>query len=311
MSQKKPVLGRGLADLLGQARPTPPAPAGPGAATGVGAAALRGDQLARLPVELLQRGRYQPRADMRNDTLEELAASIRAQGVIQPILVRPVASAGTEQRYEIIAGERRWRAAQLAGLTEIPSIIRAVPDEAAVAMALIENIQREDLNPLEEARAFERLIAEFGLTHQQVADAVGRSRAAVTNLLRLIELAPGVGELVERRELDMGHARALLGLENHRKQTELALLVVKKGLSVRETEALVRRMSQPPGKGSGGAAEGAGGTGRDPNVERLENDLMDKLGARVQIQHTTKGRGKLIVAYNNLDELDGILSHIQ
>ncbi len=311
MSQKKPTLGRGLADLLGQARPTPPAPVGPGAATAVGAAALRGDQLARLPIELLQRGRYQPRADLRNDTLEELAASIRAQGVIQPILVRPVAAAGTEQRYEIIAGERRWRAAQLAGLTQIPSIIRQVPDEAAVAMALIENIQREDLNPLEEARAFERLIAEFGLTHQQVAEAVGRSRAAVTNLLRLIELAPGVGELVERRELDMGHARALLGLENHRKQTELALLVVKKGLSVRETEALVRRMSQPPGKGSGGAAEGAGGTGRDPNVERLENDLMDKLGARVQIQHTARGRGKLIVAYNNLDELDGILSHIQ
>ena len=313
MSQKKPVLGRGLADLLGQARPTPPAPAGPGAATGVGAAALRGDQLARLPVELLQRGRYQPRADMRNDTLEELAASIRAQGVIQPILVRPVAGAGagSEQRYEIIAGERRWRAAQLAGLTEIPSIIRQVPDEAAVAMALIENIQREDLNPLEEARAFERLIAEFGLTHQQVADAVGRSRAAVTNLLRLVELAPMVAELVERRELDMGHARALLGLENHRKQTELALLVVKKGLSVRETEALVRRMSQPPGKGGADASSGGRSQGRDPNVERLENELMDKLGAKVQIQHTTKGRGKLVVAYNSLDELDGILSHIQ
>ena len=311
MSQKKPTLGRGLADLLGQARPTTPAPVGSGAATSVGAAELRGDQLARLPVELLQRGRYQPRADMRNDTLEELAASIRAQGVIQPILVRPVTGVGTEQRYEIIAGERRWRAAQLAGLTEIPSIIRQVPDEAAVAMALIENIQREDLNPLEEARAFERLIAEFGLTHQQVADAVGRSRVAVTNLLRLVELAPAVAELVERRELDMGHARALLGLENHRKQTELALLVVKKGLSVRETEALVRRMSQPAGRGNAGASAGAGSSGRDPNVERLENDLMDKLGARVQIQHTIKGRGKLVVAYNSLDELDGILSHIQ
>ena len=314
MSQKKPALGRGLADLLGQARPLVSTAAGTAAvSSGTAAAALRGDQLARLPVELLQRGRYQPRADMRNDTLEELAASIRAQGVIQPILVRPVAGAGagSEQRYEIIAGERRWRAAQLAGLTEIPSIIRQVPDEAAVAMALIENIQREDLNPLEEARAFERLIAEFGLTHQQVADAVGRSRAAVTNLLRLVELAPMVAELVERRELDMGHARALLGLENHRKQTELALLVVKKGLSVRETEALVRRMSQPPGKGGADASSGGRSQGRDPNVERLENELMDKLGAKVQIQHTTKGRGKLVVAYNSLDELDGILSHIQ
>ena len=320
MSQKKPALGRGLADLLGQARPSVSTAAGTAAgSSGTAAAALRGDQLARLPVELLQRGRYQPRADMRDDTLEELAASIRAQGVIQPIIVRPIAAGGsgssggigTEQRYEIIAGERRWRAAQLAGLTEIPSIIRQVPDETAVAMALIENIQREDLNPLEEARAFERLIAEFGLTHQQIAEAVGRSRAAVTNLLRLIELAPAVGELVERRELDMGHARALLGLENHRKQTELALLVVKKGLSVRETEALVRRLSQPPGKGNPDASGGGGPSGRDPNVERLENELTDKLGARVQIQHTTKGRGKLVVAYNSLDELDGILSHIQ
>ena len=320
MSQKKPALGRGLADLLGQARPLVSTAAGTAAvSSGTAAAALRGDQLARLPVELLQRGRYQPRADMRNDTLEELAASIRAQGVIQPILVRPIGAGGSgssggigsEQRYEIIAGERRWRAAQLAGLTEIPSIIRQVPDEAAVAMALIENIQREDLNPLEEAHAFERLIAEFGLTHQQVAEAVGRSRVAVTNLLRLIELAPGVAELVERRDLDMGHARALLGLENHRKQTELALLVVKKGLSVRETEALVRRLSQPPGKGNTDAFGGTGSSGRDPNVERLENELTDKLGARVQIQHTTKGRGKLIVAYNSLDELDGILSHIQ
>ncbi|HUN68747.1 MAG TPA: ParB/RepB/Spo0J family partition protein, partial [Burkholderiales bacterium] len=218
---------------------------------------------------------------------------------------------GGEQHYEIIAGERRWRAAQRAGLTEVPAIIRTVPDEAAVAMALIENIQREDLNPLEEARAFERLIAEFGLTHQQVAEAVGRSRAAVSNLLRLMELAPEVGELVERRELDMGHARALLGLENRRKQVELALLVVKKGLSVRETEALVRRLSQPAAKGQPGADGGAGGKQRDPNVERLEHELMEKLGAPVQIQHTAKGGGKLVVAYHSLDELDGILAHIQ
>ena len=323
MSQKKPTLGRGLADLLGQARSTAPAPAaraatdaaaGAPAATGL----PRGDQLTRLPVELLQRGRYQPRADLRNDTLGDLAESIRAQGVIQPILVRPIGTGGSsagggpgEQHYEIIAGERRWRAAQLAGLTEVPAIIRTVPDEAAVAMALIENIQREDLNPLEEARAFERLIAEFGLTHQQVAEAVGRSRAAVSNLLRLIELAPEVGVLVEQRELDMGHARALLGLENRRKQVELALLVVKKGLSVRETEALVRRLSQPNGASAAGKGDRASAGGRDPNVQRLENDLMEKLGAKVQILHTAKGGGKLVVAYHSLDELDGILAHIQ
>ncbi len=287
-------------------------------------ASARGDQLAKLPVELLQRGRYQPRSDLRNDTLGELADSIKRQGVIQPILVRPIDAGGSsasgttggsggsgEQHYEIIAGERRWRAAQLAGLTEVPAIIRTVPDEAAVAMALIENIQREDLNPLEEARAFERLIAEFGLTHQQVADAVGRSRAAVSNLLRLVELAPEVAELVERRELDMGHARALLGLENRRKQIELALLVVKKGLSVRETEALVRRLSQPAGSSGAGKGDGASSGGRDPNVQRLEDELMEKLGAKVQIQHTAKGGGKLVVAYHSLDELDGILAHIQ
>ena len=300
MTQKKPTLGRGLADLLGQARQNPP--------TATGGTVAGGEQLARLPLELLQRGRYQPRTDVRADTLNELAESIRQQGVIQPIVVRPVMGGGAEQRYEIIAGERRWRAAQLAGLSEIPAIVREIPDEAAVAMALIENIQREDLNPLEEAHAFERLIGEFGLTHQQVADAVGRSRAAVTNLLRLIDLAPDVSRLVERRELDMGHARALLGLENHRKQIELALLVVKKGLSVRETEALVRRLSRPESRRS--SEDGAGMAGRDPNVERLESELADKLGARVQIQHTRSGRGKLVVAYHSLDELDGILSHI-
>jgi len=306
MTQKKPTLGRGLADLLGQARPVAPAPA---PAAGAGAASPSGERLQRLPVELLQRGRYQPRADMRTDTLEELAESIRRQGVIQPIVVRPVAGTGPEQRYEIIAGERRWRAAQLAGLTELPAIIREIPDEAAVAMALIENIQREDLNPLEEARAFERLIGEFGLTHQQVAEAVGRSRTAVTNLLRLTDLAPDVANMVERRELDMGHARALLGLENHRKQTELALLVVKKGLSVRETEALVRRLNQPAGQ-AGKPGDGKD-SGRDPNVARLESELAEKLGAQVAIQHARNGRGKLVVAYNSLDELDGILAHIR
>ncbi len=311
MTQKRPTLGRGLADLLGQARHVPPAaatPAGVAAnAAGGGTAAPVGERLAQLPVELLQRGRYQPRDDMRPDTLAELAESIRKQGIIQPILVRPISGGGTgaEQRYEIIAGERRWRAAQQAGLMAVPAVIRDVPDEAAIAMALIENIQREDLNPLEEARAFERLISEFKLTHQQVAEAVGRSRAAVSNLLRLLELAPEVAEMVERRELDMGHARALLGLEHRRKQVELAALIVKKSLSVRETEVLVRRMAAPPGSASTPAAK------YDPNVSRLETELAEKLGAKVQIQHSASGRGKLVVGYGSLDELDGILAHIQ
>ena len=304
MQPKKPTLGRGLADLLGQTRAA--------GSDGPAAGAVRppGEQLAKLPLDLLQRGRYQPRIDMRPETLAELADSIRAQGVVQPIVVRPLVGAvsGGQQRYEIIAGERRWRAAQLAGLSEIPAVIRAVPDDAAIAMALIENIQRENLNPLEEARALERLIAEFSLTHQQAADAIGRSRAAVSNLLRLLELAPEVCERLERRELEMGHARALLGLENRRKQVELATLVVTKSLSVRETEALVRRISQPrpPGGGDGAAA----GAQPDPNIRRLQDDLAEKLGARVAIEHAKTGKGRLIVSYNSLDELDGILGHI-
>ena len=298
---RKPTLGRGLADLLGQAQLRP-------AVTAAGAATPRaeGEDLAMLPLDLLQRGRYQPRVDMRTEALEELAASIRAQGVVQPIVVRPVdtPASGEQQRYEIIAGERRWRAAQLAGLKTIPAVIRHVADNAAIAMALIENIQREDLNPLEEARALERLIAEFGLTHQLAADAVGRSRAAVSNLLRLLELAPEVCDRLERRELEMGHARALLGLENRRKQIELATLVVSKSLSVRETEALVRRISQPatPGATPPRAA-------LDPNIRRLQDDLTEKLGAKVTIEHAGTGKGRVVVGYNSLDELDGILSH--
>ncbi len=302
---RKPTLGRGLADLLGQSRPVMVPPQ---VAAAVAAPTLHGEELAKLPLDLLQRGRYQPRMDMRPESLAELAGSIKAQGVVQPIVVRPVDSLGdgVVQRYEIIAGERRWRAAQMAGLTEIPAVIRHVPDEAAIAMALIENIQRENLNPLEEARALERLISEFGLTHQQAADAVGRSRAGVSNLLRLLELAPEVCELLESRQLEMGHARALLALEQRRKQTEVAALVVKKGLSVRDTEALVRRLQSPVSGGS--AAEAAA---RDPNVSRLEQDLAEKLGARVAIQQGAGGRGKLVVSYNSLDELDGILAHIQ
>jgi ParB family chromosome partitioning protein len=285
------------------AQPAPGAPNNPEAA-----ARLPGDELAKLPLDLLQRGKYQPRVDMRQESLEELAASIRAQGVVQPIVVRPVntPAAGESQRYEIIAGERRWRAAQIAGIGEIPAVIRRVPDEAAIAMALIENIQRENLNPLEEARALDRLISEFGITHQQAADAVGRSRAAVSNLLRLLELAPEVMDLVEKRELEMGHARAVLSLSARRQQAEVAGLVAKKGLSVRETEALVRRMQQPARPRDADTDDR-----RDPNVRKLESDLADKLGAKVAIQHASNGRGKLVVSYNSLDELDGILAHIQ
>ena len=322
MNQKKPVLGRGLDALLGQMNASRAAAAGTAAGTGsTTPPALPGDELAKLPLDLLQRGRYQPRVDMRQEALEELASSIRAQGVVQPIVVRPIEMPGAASgpvRYEIIAGERRWRAAQMAGLDSIPAVIRRVPDESAIAMALIENIQRENLNPLEEARALDRLIREFEVTHQQAADAVGRSRAAVSNLLRLLELPPEVAELVDRRELEMGHARALLGLPQRRQQIEVGQLLSKKGLSVRETEALVRRLINPPKKdddSEGGldAGSGAGGRGggKDPNVRELENRLSETLGAEVSIEAASKtGKGRLVISYNTLDELDGILSHI-
>jgi ParB family chromosome partitioning protein len=317
MSKKAP-LGRGLADLLGRAQTSPaaaapvPLTAGVPVATGSGHKAPAGDELVSLPVELLQRGRYQPRTDLRQEALEELAISIRSQGVIQPIVVRPLAAPadGEPQRYEIIAGERRWRAAQIAGLAAVPAIIRRVPDEAAIAMALIENIQRENLNPLEEARALDRLIAEFGVTHQQAADAVGRSRAAVSNLLRLLELAPEVATLVEKRQLEMGHARALLALTSRRQQVEAGNRVAREGLSVRETEALVRQLLQAAATPAT-AVGGSSGSKLDPNIASLQQDLADKLGAAVLIQQNRGGKGKLIVSYNSLDELDGILAHIR
>ena len=301
MSGKKPSLGRGLAELspfMAQHARAPALAAEP--------APLVGDRLAKLPLDLLQRGKYQPRVDMREESLNELAESIKSQGLVQPILVRPLPNRapGETQRYEIIAGERRWRAAQLAGLDDIPAVIREVPDEAAVAMALIENIQREDLNPLEEAGALQRLIEEFGLTHQAAAAAVGRSRAAVSNLLRLMELAEEVKQLLEHRSIEMGHARALLSLTGRRQQIEVATLVAKKGLSVRDTEALVRRLLSP-------AAAAPGSKAVDPDIHRLEMELADKLGAKVAFQHTPSGRGKLVVSYNSLDELEGILAHIQ
>ena len=300
MSGKKPSLGRGLAELS------------PLLAKRAGAPAFEpppqaGDRLASLPLDLLQRGKYQPRVDMRLETLSELADSIKSQGLVQPILVRPLAgrAPGESQRYEIIAGERRWRAAQMAGLADIPAVIRDVPDESAVSMALIENIQREDLNPLEEAGALLRLIEEFGLTHQAAAEAVGRSRAAVSNLLRLIDLADEVKEMLEQRRIEMGHARALLGLTARRQQIEVATLVAKKALSVRETEALVRRLLAPA------APREAKSAAVDPDIHRLERELADKLGAKVAFQHAASGKGRLVVSYNSLDELEGILGHIQ
>jgi ParB family chromosome partitioning protein len=290
MVTKRKRLGRGLDALLG---------AQPGRTAGSAA----DGELRRIPVEHLQRGRYQPRIDMRNDSLEELAKSISAQGVVQPIVVRPIAESASGARYEIIAGERRWRAAQLAGLVDLPAIVREVPDEAAVAMSLIENIQRENLNPLEEARALERLIREFEMTHQGAADAVGRSRAAVSNLLRLLELVEAVRQMVERRELGMGHARALLSLPAAA-QLEAARQVVQGGLSVRATEQLARRLQNAPKKAQTAPAV-------DPDIARLEGELADRLGARVSLQHAGDGSGKLLIRYNSLDELDGILSHLR
>jgi ParB family chromosome partitioning protein len=300
MSGKKPSLGRGLAELsplLAKRIGTP----------SIEPASQVGDRLASLPLDLLQRGKYQPRLDMRLETLSELADSIKSQGLVQPILVRPLGGrvSGESQRYEIIAGERRWRAAQMAGLGEIPAVIRDVPDEAAVSMALIENIQREDLNPLEEAGALLRLIEEFGLTHQAAAEAVGRSRAAVSNLLRLMELTDEVKEMLEQRRIEMGHARALLSLTSRRQQIEVAGLVAKKALSVRDTEALVRRLLAPA------ATQEAQASAVDPDIHRLERELADKLGAKVVFQHAASGKGKLVVSYNSLDELEGILGHIQ
>ncbi len=293
MNAKKKRLGRGLDALLSKpaAEHTSVTHAAPEAAKNA------------LPIDLLQRGQYQPRLDMRQDSLEELAASIRAQGVVQPIIVRPIAGSG-EQRYEIIAGERRWRAAQLAELSEVPVVIRDVPDEAAIAMALIENIQRENLNPLEESRALDRLIREFDLTHAEAAQAVGRSRAAVSNLLRLQDLSDKVKPMLEQRLLEMGHARALLALTDAMQQLEAANKVAKQGLSVRQTERLVRSLLEGPKKKSAPKKV-------DGDIRRLEIDVSERLGAKVHLDHKSGGSGRLVISYNTLDELDGILKHIK
>ena len=288
---KKRGLGRGLDALLGNAGMPEQSPQSRDMAG-----------LRQLPVDLIERSRYQPRTDFNEEALQELADSIRAQGVIQPVVVRPLAE--HPNRYELIAGERRWRAAQLAGLHEVPAVIREVDDQAAMAMALIENIQRQALNPIEEAVALNRLIGEFGLTHEQTADAVGRSRAAVSNMLRLLNLEPEVKAMVEQRELEMGHARALLAIRGA-EQIRAARHIIDKGLSVRETERLVKKQSEPATKTTSAAH------GLDPDTERLQQDLSEKLGAKVQFQPSRGGKGKLVIHYNSLDELDGILNHIK
>lgn len=290
MAAKKRGLGRGLDALL----------SGSSAATlQEEAVQVDSKELQHMPLDLIQRGKYQPRRDMDPQALEELAQSIKAQGVMQPIVVRPIGNG----RYEIIAGERRWRATQQAGLDKIPAMVREVPDEAAIAMALIENIQREDLNPIEEAAALQRLQQEFQLTQQQVADAVGKSRVTVANLLRLIALPEEIKTLLSHGDLEMGHARALLGLPENR-QVEGARHVVARGFTVRQTEALVRQWlntSEEPVK-----------TVRtDPDISRLEQRLAERLGAPVQIRHGQKGKGQLVIRYNSLDELQGVLAHIR
>lgn len=301
MTSKKKGLGRGLDALLGGMRELESGAEGEGGE--VGATASFGSEISSLPIDLIAGSRYQPRRQFDPDSLRELADSIAAQGVIQPIVVRPTGAG----RYEIVAGERRWRASQQVGLSEIPVVVRDVDEQSAIAIALIENIQRDDLNPLEEAGALQRLLTEFELTHQQVAEAVGKSRTTVTNLLRLLELNEDVKQYLQDGRLEMGHARALLGLRGPH-QSETAGQVVSRGLSVRETEKLVRRLQT---KDQGEPASAGPKPTQDPNIRRLQDDLGERLGARVQIQHSNRGTGKLLITYNSLDELDGILAHIK
>ena len=294
MSAKRQSLGKGLDALLGMADETgldAQAPAGSESSEG---------QLLDLAVEFLQRGKYQPRRDINAEALEELASSIRTQGVMQPLVVRKV----DDEKYEIIAGERRWRAAQQAGLDVVPVIVREVSDEAAIAMALIENIQREDLNAMEESLALIRLQQEFQLTQQQVADAVGKSRSAVTNLMRLASLEPEVQQLLERGDLELGHAKCLLALQGA-KQINAARTVASVNMTVRQTEALVKKLQSPA------AGKSTAEANSSPDIKHLEDQISEKIGAPVQIQHSAKGAGRLILKYNSVDELDGILAHIK
>ena len=290
MATKKRGLGRGLDALLGGASVS---------AMQEEAAKVDTRELQHLPLDLIQRGKYQPRRDMDPQALEELAQSIKNHGVMQPIVVRPVSGG----RFEIIAGERRWRASQQAGLEKVPALVREVPDEAAIAMALIENIQREDLNPIEEAVALQRLQQEFQLTQQQVADAIGKSRVSISNLLRLIALPEEIKTLLSHGDLEMGHARALLGLPAEQ-QVEGARHVVARGLTVRQTEALVRQWlsSKETPKAE---------VKVDPDISRLEQRLAERLGSPVQIKHGQRGKGQLVIRYSSLDELQGVLAHIR
>jgi ParB family chromosome partitioning protein len=285
---KKRGLGKGLDALLTSNKATAES----------AAESVQKGELRKLPIEQLQPGKYQPRKDMSPEALEELASSIKAQGIIQPIVVRKI----SDDSFEIIAGERRWRAAQLAELDVVPCIVKDVPDEAAVAIALIENIQREDLNAMEEAVALDRLMTEFELTHQEVASAVGKSRTTVTNLLRLNTLESDVKKLLEYGDIEMGHARALLALQGE-EQTDAARTVAGKGMTVRETENLVRKLQNPPPPKS---AEQD-----DPDVKRLETELSEKIGAQVAINYNQKGKGKMVISYASLDELDGIISRLK
>ncbi len=294
MAAKKRGLGRGLDALISTRKEVEAISEQP-------VKEVRDGTLRELPVEWIQRGTYQPRRDMSAEALEELAASIRAQGVMQPVVVRPLGP----QSFELIAGERRWRASQMAGLDSIPAVVRDVADEDAIAMALIENIQRENLNPMEEAFALQRLQKEFELTQAGVADAVGKSRVTVTNLLRLISLEAEVRRMLEHGDLEMGHARALLGLQGEA-QIDAARQVAAKGMTVRQTEQLVRNLAE---------GRKAGKTGReakqDANIKNLEDMLSQRLGASVAIKHGAKGKGSLVIKYNSLDELDGILNHVK
>ena len=284
----KARLGKGLDALLGSPASAPQSTQ---------------SDLRQLPVGQIRKGRYQPRTRMDEASLGELAASISSQGIVQPLLVRETAGGG----YELIAGERRWRAAQLAGLTEVPAVVRRVPDEAALAVGLIENIQRENLNPIEEAAGIQRLLDEFGLTHQQAAEAVGRSRVAVSNLLRLLKLDPGVREHLESGRIEAGHARALLGLPKHQ-QAVAAQAVMQRRLSVRQAEELVRRMLEPSGKTASKKPKNKKGRSRD--IQRLEEALSEKLAAPVHLESRDGKSGRLVIEYNSLDELDGIIERL-
>ena len=292
MSARKRGLGRGLDALLATSQSTSQRE------TDAAATEATQSELSKLPIEFLVPGKYQPRKDMSPDALEDLASSIRAQGVIQPIVVRKV----EDNKYEIIAGERRWRASQLAQLDEVPCLVKDVPDEAAVAIALIENIQREDLNAMEEAQALDRLMNEFSLTHQEVAEAVGKSRTTVTNLLRLNNLNDDVKLLVEHGDIEMGHARALLALDGD-KQSEAANVVSGKGLTVRDTEKLLKKLLDPEKPKQGKQI--------DPDVQNLMTRLSENLGAPVTIDHNAKGKGKLVISFDDLQQLDGIITKIQ